>query len=151
MPEDVKGTPKEQGLTIENVAEVVNTLLNKVEELSNEIESLKKTTVKKSTGLFGGKREKTAIKDTKTGKVYPSKAAVGRNLASEFGLDITDNFAWYKIQLRAPDRFVKASPEEAEKAWKDQEAATQKAVDEANKKLAEEEAAKKVATSKTKK
>jgi len=139
-------TPKKEvkkEVTLADVVEVVNTLVNRMEEIAKEVENLKKTSVKKSAGLFGGKRQKTAIKDTETGKIYPSKASVGRNLAGEFKLDVTDNFAWYKITSQAPDRFVAASDEEAQKAWADQEAQLQKSVDEANKKIAADEAAKK--------
>lgn len=125
------------------IEEVVLSLIDKVEELTKKIDGLEKTSVKKSAGLFGGKRQKTAIKDTKTGKIYPSKAAIGKNFAGEFGLDVTDNFAWYKIISQAPDRFVEATEEEAQKAWADQEAQLQKSVDEANKKIAADEAAKK--------
>lgn len=135
-PAKVKEEPK-------GVEEVVLTLIDTVEALSKKVDALEKTSVKKSAGLFGGKREKTAIKDTKTGTIYPSKAAVGKHLATEFGTVITDNFAWYKITAQAPDRFVPATEEEAKKAWEEQEAQLQKAVDEQNKKIAEEEAAKK--------
>jgi len=136
----VQGETKDQPTAIE---EVVGTLIDSVEALTKRIDALEKTSVKKSAGLFGGKREKTAIKDTKTGTIYPSKASVGKNLAGEFKLDVTDNFAWYKIISQAPDRFVAAGEEEAAKAWAEQEAQLQKSVDEANKKIAADEAAKK--------
>jgi len=133
-----------QPSTTPAVEEVVVSLIDKVEELTKKIESLEKTSVKKSAGLFGGKREKTAIKDTKTGKIYPSKASVGKNLAKEFNLDINDNFAWYKIISQAPERFIPAGEEEAKAVWAEQEAQLQKSVEEENKKIAAEEAAKKV-------
>jgi hypothetical protein len=41
------------------------------------------------------------VKDTFTGKVYRSKYQAGKALASEFGLDPTDRFVWYKIIKRA--------------------------------------------------
>jgi len=129
--------PKKE-VTLQDVVEVVNELVNKVEEMGKEVDNLKKTSVKKSSGLFGGKRTKTAIKDTKTGTIYPSKANVGKMLAGEFGLDSTDNFTWYKIIAQAPGRFVEASDEEAAAAWKKQEEELQKSVDEANKRLAAE-------------
>lgn len=136
-PEKKPEDKKEEG-----VEEVVLTLIDKVEELTNRIKTLESTSVKKSAGLFGGKREKTAIKDTKTGKIYPSKASVGKNLAGEYKLDVTDNFAWYKIISQAPDRFVAASDEEAQKSWAEQDSQLQKSVDEENKKIAAEEAKK---------
>lgn len=51
------------------------------------------------------------ILDTKTDKEYPSKASAGRDLASEFGLDGSDQHAWYDI-LRAaePGRFLTRNP-----------------------------------------
>ena len=79
------------------------------------LEALEKTTGKKS-GLFGGKRKRTAIRDTKTGKIYVSKASCAKNVAAEFGLDPLDSFAWYKIQAQSPDRFVDATEEERAKA-----------------------------------
>ena len=130
-------------VTQENLVSVVQNLVDAVPLILDEIKKLQTTTVKKSAGLFGGKRTKTAIKDTTTGKVYPSKAAVGKMLGKEFGCAPDDNFAWYKIIAKAPDRFKDASAEEAEAAWKKQDEESQKAVDEANKKLAAEEAAKK--------
>jgi len=134
-------TTEEKKVTLEDVVEVVNTLVNTVQGIAKEVAELKKSTVKKSVGLFGGNRTKTAIKDTKTGKVYPSKANVGKMLGPEFGCAANDNFAWYKIIGQAPDRFVNASAKEAEVAWREQDAALQKSVDEANKKIAAEEAA----------
>lgn len=133
---------EEQEKRIKAIEDVVGSLIDKVESLTNEVVTLKKTAVKKSTGLFGGKREKTAIKDTKTGKVYPSKASVGKNLAKEFNLDPLDSFVWYKIITQAPDRFIEASPEEAKKAWDEQAAETQRYVDEQNRKLQAEAKAK---------
>lgn len=138
MVEEKQAVTKETSVT-----EVITALIDQVEVLTKEIETLKKTSVKRSAGLFGGKRTKTAIKDTKTGKIYPSKANVGRVLAKEFNFDIKDNFSWYKIIGQAPDRFVEASEEEAKKAWAEQETQLQKAMDEANKKMQEEAAAKK--------
>jgi len=133
--EKTEGTIK---VTQENMAEVVQNLAEAMPTIIGMLEDLKKTTVKKSAGLFGGKRTKTAILDTVTKKIYPSKAAVGKLLGKEFGCDPNDNFAWYKIIAKAPDRFKDASAEEAEKAWAEQEAALQRSVDEENKKLAAE-------------
>jgi len=125
---------------IDALEETVLKLIDMMEEISKRMDKLEKTTVKKSAGLFGGRRTRVAIKDTKTGKIHVSKAAVGKAMADEFGLDATDHFAWYKIQAAAPDRFVEASEKEAEEAWKAEDEERAKAVEEANKKLAEEAA-----------
>lgn len=115
-------------------------LIDMVEEMGKRVEKLEKTSVKKAAGLFGGKRERTAIKDTKTGVVYVSKAAVGKALAGEFELDPLDHFAWYKITAAAPDRFATASEEEAKGVWEEERVQREKEVAEANKRAAEEEA-----------
>lgn len=134
---------KEQPKTkLDALEETVVKMIDMLEELGKRIEKVEKTAVKKSTGLFGGKRTRTAIKDTKTDITYVSKAAVGKNLAGEFNLDPLDHFAWYKITALEPDRFVDASEEEAQKAWKAEEELKAKEVEESNKRLAAEEAAK---------
>ena len=139
---------------VEALEKAVGTIADLIESLVKEIDGLKKSTVKKSTGLFGGKRTKTAIKDTKTGKIYPSKANMGKQVAAEFDLDPGNNFVYYQIILKAPDRFVEASDEEAEKVWKEEEAKRAKEVEEENKRLEAErqaEAAKVEAAKATKK
>ena len=120
---------------LESLEEVVLELAEKVNNLTNEVSQLKKTAVKKPAGLFGGKREKVAIKDTKTGKVYVSKSAVGKALAPEADTDAEDHFAWYKLQAKFPDRFVEASAEEKAKADAEEAARIAKEVEEANKRL----------------
>lgn len=67
------------------------------------------------------RRTLAALKDTKTGKVYTTKAAMAEAIAPEFGLDPTDNFAYYKIINEAPTRFVKATEAEKREAWKAQQ------------------------------
>lgn len=139
----VAGEKKEQPKTkVDALEDTLLKLIDMVEELAKRTDKLEKTAVKKTTGLFGGKREKTAIKDTKTGIIYVSKAAVGKNLAAEFDEDPLDHFAWYKIQAKAPERFVNASEEEAQRVWKEEEEKRAKEVMESNKRLAAEEAAK---------
>ncbi len=103
----------------------------------------------KKGGLFGGKRKKTAMKDTKTGIVYPSRAAMGKALADAFGFDPEDSFVYYKIMTAAEKgRIVEATPGESEKVWADEAAKREKEVEEANKRLAAEEAAKEAAEKK---
>ncbi len=136
-------TPEER---LDALEEAAGTILDMVEDLTKKIAEVDKKAVKKSTGLFGGKRKKTAIKDTITGTIYPSKARLGKELAGKEGFEDIDpgnNFAYYQIIAKAPERFVDASDEESTKVWEDEAAARAKEVEEANKKLAKEEADKK--------
>jgi len=137
---------------VEVLEETVLELIDKVEEQGKTIAGLEKTVVKKSTGLFGGKREKTAIKDSETGKIYPSKASVGKALATLIeGGDPGDHFMWYKLQAKFPQSFVVASTEEAEKVWADEKARQETEVAEANARLEAERKAKETAEKGTKK
>lgn len=136
---------------IESLEETVLQLIDVVQEQGKKVDQLTKTTVKKSVGLFGGKREKTAIKDSVTGTIYPSKASVGKALYTLIeGGDSADHFMWYKLQAKFPDRFVEATEEEAKKVWAAEEAKRQVEIEAANKKLAEEEKAKTDAEAKAK-
>ena len=126
---------------IEVLEETVAALAEKVDSLSAQLTKVEKTAVKKTAGLFGGKRERVAIKDTKTDKVYISKAATGKALASEVDSTPEDHFAWYKLIAKFPDRFVEASPAEKAQVEKEEADRLAKLVEEANKKLAAEEAA----------
>lgn len=126
---------------------VVLELVDKVEKLTTDVDSKLKNVVTKTKGLFGGKRERVPTKDLKTGKVYASKAAVGKAFAAEAGADPLDSMAYYKVtaKLRMPDntdRFVDASKEEGAAAIAAQEAETAREVAEMNAKLQAEEAAK---------
>lgn len=69
----------------------------------------------KSRVLFGGKRARIATLDTETQKIYPSKSAVGRALASEADTTPEDHFAWYKLIAKFPGRFVEAPSKKAKK------------------------------------
>ena len=103
------------------VEEAVTTVLDMLEDLTKKFGDLDKKTVKKASGLFGGKRKKMAIKDTTTGTIYPSKSAVGKALYGEIdGGDPGDHFLWYKLLTKFPDRFEELDPESAEAkgAWK---------------------------------
>lgn len=133
--------PKTVEERVAMIESALGTLLEVITTQAKEIEALKKSTIKKATGLFGGKREKRAIKDTKTGTVYPSLSAVGKALYTEVeNGDPADHFMWYKLQAKFPDRFATASQEEAEKAWKVEADAKQAEVDAANAKIKAEEA-----------
>jgi len=145
MTETPKKTPEE---CIDALEEAMGTILDMLENLTKKVDEVDKKTVKKSTGLFGGKRTKTAIKDTKTGKIYASKAATGKALYGEVeNGDPADHFLWYKLQAAYPDRFTDASDEEANKVWEDERIAREKEVEESNKKL---EAERKAAEAKEK-
>ncbi|MCJ7654812.1 MAG: hypothetical protein MUO97_05850, partial [Dehalococcoidia bacterium] len=145
---ETPGTPPEAPKSrLEQLEDTVLQLIDMVKELSDKVSTVEKTSVKKAVGLFGGKREKTAIKDKTTGTVYPSKAAVGKTLYKEIeGGDPADHFMWYKLLSKFPDRWETLSKDnpEAVKIWADEAAAKAKEVEEANKKLEAEAAAAKV-------
>ena len=139
-------TPKTIEERMAAMEEAMTTILDMMEAQARKIAEVDKKAVKKASGLFGGKRTKTAIKDTITGTIYPSKARLGKLLAGtpDFkDIDPANNFSYYQIIAKAPERFVNASDEEAEKAWEMERVAREKEVEEANKRLAEEEEAKK--------
>lgn len=148
--EESKVTEEEPQSTEERIGaleEVVTELIDRVEDIVKTIETVKKTAVTKPKGKFGGKRQRTPMKDVETGDIYISKAAVGKQFADKVGLEATNTFAWYTVekQVRMKDgspRFVEASPEEAAKAIADYDAQMAKEVAEANAKLEAEEAAK---------
>ena len=124
---EAEKTPEERIAALE---EAIGTMLDMLEEITKKVAEVDKKAVKKSTGLFGGKRKKTAIKDTKTGIIYPSKARLGKELAGKedfAGLDPGNNFVYYQIIAKAPDRFIDATDEEAEKAWASEKAEAEKA------------------------
>ncbi len=142
--EEVPASPEQR---IDALESVVMELIDKVEAVAKSIEDVRKTAVTKPKGLFGGKRKPTPTKDLKTGIVYPSKAAVGKELATEAGADPLDTMAYYTVikNLKMPDlsdRFVDASEEEGAKALAAKKAQIEKEVAEANERLAAEAAAK---------
>lgn len=117
-------TPEEKDeATVEQrvaaLEEGVTTVLDMLEDLTKKFGELDKKTVKKASGLFGGKRKKMAIKDTTTGKIYPSKSAVGKAVYAEVDGDPGDHFVWYKLMTKFPDRFEELDPDsaEAKAAW----------------------------------
>lgn len=131
---------------VKGFKDVLGELVNSVEAVAKSQEALSKVAVKKSTQRFGQKHERTAVKDTKTGKIYPSKFASGKALASEYdGLDPLNPQVYYQIMKKDPTRLVEATTEESAKAWKENDdkiaaevAAANKAADEAAAKAAEE-------------
>ncbi len=128
---------------VDQLEESLLELIDMVSGVVERMDKLEKTTLTKPKGLFGGKRGRIAIKDTTTGTVYVSKAAVGKALAKEADTDPLDHFAWYKLQAKFPDRFVDASEEEKTKVEAEEKARVEKEVAEANKRIAAEEAAEK--------
>lgn len=140
--EQKKLTTLEQAIAaIENLEDAMSKLIDIVADYGKKLEVVQGATVQKK-GMFGGKRERVAIKDTKTGAVYPSQAAVTKQLAGEFGLSATDHFACYKIFAKEPNRFIRMSGAEAEAVWKAEEERVAKEVADSNAKLAAEQAAK---------
>lgn len=141
--EAVVKTPDERTEAIEGV---VFELIDRVEKLTKDFEGLKKQAVTKPKGLFGGKRTPAPMKDLKTGKVYPSKAAVGKNFGAEAGGNPLDTMVYYTVMkvLKMPDgtdRFVDATEEEGKKAREEYQAKIDAEVAEANKRLEAEQAA----------
>lgn len=126
--------------------EVVLELVDRVEKVATDMDKKLKDAGVKAKGLFGGKRTPTPTKDLKTGIVYPSKASVGKQFASEAGADPLDSMAYYKVIAALKmdddkDRFVDASEEEGVKARADQQAKIDAEVAERNKELEAEAAA----------
>jgi len=133
-------TPEER---ISSLEDGMSTVLDMLEDLSKQVKGMGP----KKGGLFGGKRTKTAIKDTKTGIVYPSKAGVGKALAGKddfADLDPGNSFVYYQMIGKSPERFVDATEAEAEKVWADGKLVAEKERAESQKRLdAEAEGAKK--------
>ncbi len=126
---------------IDQLEESLLELIDMVGGVVERMDKLEKTAITKPKGLFGGKRGRIAIKDTTTGVVYVSKAAVGKALATEADTDGLDHFAWYKLQAKFPDRFVDATEEEKAKVEAEEKARVEKEVAEANARIAAEEKA----------
>ena len=129
--------------------EAVGAILDLVETLTKQVSKVESSTVQKPKGLFGGKRTKTAILDTKTKIVHASKSAVGKALYAEIeNGDPGDRFIWYKLMAKFPDRFTELADDDPQAiaCWEAEK--TQIAADqaEAQKKLdAEAKAADKTA------
>lgn len=76
------------------------------------------TTVNSGRRLFGTYREAKPVLDTKTGKAYRSKAAAGKAVAAEYGLDDKKSTVWYEVIGKDPGRFRELTPDEASKLEK---------------------------------
>lgn len=142
--------PEAEVKTVEDrmaaVEEVVFELIDRVEKLSKEQATIKKTAGGKPRGLFGDKRKPVPMKDLKTGIVYPSKAALGKALAIEAGGDPGDTMVYYTVikELKMDDktaRFAEASPEEGQKAREDRQKQIEAEVAAANARMDAERAA----------
>lgn len=105
---------------LDTIKEQLATIMETLEAHGKAIEDLKKRAPKKQ--LFGGKSERRAIVDTKTGKTYVSLSAMGKALAGEADTAPDDHFAYYKLQAKFPDRFRDATEEEAAVAEAEEEA-----------------------------
>lgn len=138
---------------MEVLEETVATVIERLDELDKKVATIEKTGGGKPKGLFGGQRERKAMKDTQTGIVYVSKAALGKALATEADTTEDDHFAFYKLDSKFPDRFVEATADEKkkvedeeaakrEKEQQEEQARLEAQAAEAAKKEADEEAAK---------
>lgn len=124
---------------ISNIEDALSRLIDVVADQGKKVEAAQSAGAEKK-GIFGGKRGRVAIKDTKTGATYASQAQVTKKLAAEFSLDPLDHFACYKIFAKEPTRFIRLSGAEAEAVWKADDERVEAEVDAANKKLQEEQA-----------
>lgn len=92
-----------QGITMEEMLrqsmELNVALMSELREMRNG-----GVAVAKKNGR-GGRKTAVPQLDTKTGKVYHSKAAAGMAVAPEYGL-VVNNFVWYEVIKLAPKRFV---------------------------------------------
>ena len=125
--------------------EAVGAILDLVETLTKQVSKVEATAVTKPKGLFGGKRTKTAILDTKTNIVHASKSAVGKALYTEIeNGDPGDRFIWYKLMAKFPERFTELEDTDpkAVACWEAEKAATAKEQEAAQVKLDAEQAAK---------
>lgn len=92
--------------TIESLAEEIRSLKKEIEELRATRPALTRRP------LFGGRKGAIPMIDTKTDIVYHSKAAVGKELAAEAGTTAKDQFSWYKLSAKFPNRFREANTSE---------------------------------------
>ena len=80
--------------------------------LRRELDELKSGNGK--TASAGGGRKAHHTRDTKTGRIYKSRAAAGMAVAPELGLKI-HNFVWYEVLAKVGDsRFEDVTDED----WK---------------------------------
>lgn len=118
---------------VEILEETVLGLIDTVEDLAKKVDGLEKTAVKRTTQRFGAEHGRKAVKDTKTGDIYPSKFAAGKALAREYELDPFDTKVYYQIVKKDPERLAEASEEEAAAAWAKADAELAAEVEAANK------------------
>ena len=110
-----QAAPKPAGPSrLELVEAKLNVLEGRVAELEKKIEQGIKGGGGGPKPKFGGTRQATPTKDTKTGNLFESKSACAKAVAEEFGLDPDNHFAWYELIKVAPDRFVPCNEQEAE-------------------------------------
>ena len=112
---------KEVTSLVDNEVPSLKTQMGELQKKVFEIESKKIESEKKPSGnsennnkkiLFGGKRTRTKVRDIETGVTYNSKAEVGRKLAGLVNGNPKDNFIWYRILQKFPNRFEEIPEEE---------------------------------------
>ena len=126
---------------IEALEEATGALLDLVEGLTKGLATVASSAVTKPKGLFGGKRTKTAILDTKTKVVHASKSALGKAIYEEIeNGDPADRFIWYKLLTKFPERFTELADDDpkAVACWEAEKAATVAAQAEAQTRLDKE-------------
>ena len=103
--------------TITMTQEMFDQLMGKVSKVDALLAILEG--VSKKNGR-GGRHTAQPVLDTKTGKVYRTKASAGMAVAPEYGLKI-HNFVWYELvkgtksnPAKCPNRFKDITPEEYE-------------------------------------
>jgi len=128
-PEPEKGKPEAKAekpkpeapkpMTLADMQKVVEALSKTVVEHSEKILTLEELLARKRKAVPNGRVE---IKDTKTGKVYPSKNNTYQSLLKSgdleelvakgiFGSDpAKNNFGWFALQRAWPDRFTEIKP-----------------------------------------
>ncbi len=122
IPEPV---PQKPTLTLEILRDALIRVQQDLELHGQEIANIKESIARKRTPPVNG-NGKVQIKDTQTGKVYPSKNGTYKALlkAGElktlveqgvFGPDPDHNsFGWYALNRAFPNRFVELKPEPVE-------------------------------------
>ena len=108
-----------------NITEVLLGLIATMQKQQEQINQLMQNGTQKKNGR-GGRHEAQHVLDTKTNKVYRTKAEAGMAVAPEFGLKV-HNFVWYELvkgtknkPAKCPERFKVISDEEYEERLKKQ-------------------------------
>ena len=107
--EDLEFQLKETTIRLDKQVSNLENQVRQLQETKLEVNP-KKTNPHNSEGgnkkvLFGGKRNRTKVKDLETGIIYNSKSEAGKKLAHLVDGNPADNFVWYRILQKFPNRF----------------------------------------------